>query len=76
MEGLDFEQKLSTISCPTLVLCGENDSEAFIDAYELFAKNIPGVSHALINNAGHFINEENPTDLASKISEFLLAKNN
>ena len=71
MEGLDFGEKINDISCPALILCGENDNEVFKSAFKYFVKNIQNVSHDFIKNAGHMVNQDNPKELAIKVGDFL-----
>jgi len=71
MNLVDFDQKVKHISCPTLVLCGENDREIFKKAADYLVKNISNSQFALIKDAEHQVNTENPKELALKIDEFL-----
>ena len=68
---LDFTQKLMNISCPTLILCGENDRKMFKEAANYLNENIPNSQFAFIKDAGHNVNTENPKELALKIDKFL-----
>ena len=68
---LDFSQKVKNISCPTLVLCGENDQKMFKEAADYLEKTIPNSQLIFIKDAGHQVNTDNPKELASKIEKFL-----
>lgn len=66
---LDFSKGLVTISCPTLVLCGEND-KANKDAAVEISQGIPGSRLLLIPQAGHQVNMDQPEALAQAIKDF------
>ena len=68
-KGLDFSKALVTISCPTLVLCGEND-KANKDAAVEISQGIPGSRLLLIPQAGHQVNMDQPKALAEAIRDF------
>ncbi|KRN88802.1 alpha/beta fold hydrolase [Ligilactobacillus ceti] len=74
MLEIDFTQDLTTITCPTLVICGEKDHWNKKAAITLNDQLV----HAKLNimpNAGHEINRDNPSELGQVMQEFL-AKNN
>lgn len=70
MIDVDFSKNLKDISCDTLVICGEKDS-ANIKAGKSLAERIPRAKLALLANAGHEVNMENPQLLAAKLESFL-----
>lgn len=61
---------LSRIPCPTLVLCGENDSPNKKAARGL-SRGIPGSKLVFIPQAGHEINKDCPEKLADILQKFL-----
>ncbi len=63
-------QSLSNIDKPTLVLVGEND-EPFLAGTDYMANKIPGSTKAVIPNAGHAANIDNPTDFNDAVASFL-----
>ena len=69
MKNLDFSNLVNKIQCPTLIICGEKDSANIKSAYYL-AENIKNARLEIIKNTGHIVNEENPKELASVISEY------
>ena len=69
MKKLDFSNKVQKIKCPTLIVCGEKDSANIKSAYYL-SENIKNAELKIIANTGHVVNEENPKELASVISEY------
>ena len=72
LTGLNFSDKLSVISCPTLILCGENDF-ANKKAVKNLADKMPGASFQLIENAAHEVNVDNPQVLALTLESFYSA---
>ena len=69
MENLDYIKKLNKIKCDTCIICGEKD-KANIKSMRLLKENIKNSKMALIENAGHVVNIENPEDLYKKVKEF------
>lgn len=69
MKNLDFSNRVQNIKCPTLIICGENDSANIKSAYYL-AENIENAKLEIMKNTGHIINEENPKELAKTLTEF------
>ena len=70
---LDFTRKLPNISCPTLVLCGEND-KANTDAAKEIAQGIVGSSLLFIPQSGHQVNKDAPEPLGKTILDFLITR--
>ena len=69
MKKLDFSNRVQNVKCPTLVICGEKDSANIKSAYYL-SENIKNAELKIVANTGHVVNEENPKELASIISEY------
>ena len=69
MKKIDFSNRVQKIKCPTLVICGENDSANIKSAHYL-AENIKNAKLEVIKNTGHIINEENPKELSELLTEF------
>ena len=63
-------QSLSSIDKPTLVLVGEHD-EPFLAGTDYMVNKIPGSTKAVIANAGHAANIDNPTAFNDAVSSFL-----
>ena len=72
MEDLDFSGRVSGISCPTLLLCGEKDS-ANLKSARFLAQNIPGAELQILPHTGHIVNEEHPATLAERLNAFYAA---
>ena len=69
MKDVDFRGKVKNIACPTLIVCGKNDSANMKSAL-YFSENIPGAKLEILENTGHIVNEENPRALAKLLDEF------
>ena len=69
MRTLDFSQTISRISCPTLVICGENDQANRKAAKEL-ASLIPNAALCFISEAGHEVNIDTPKTLSDAMLSF------
>lgn len=70
MLKLDFTEELSSLSCPTLVVCGEKDVFN-IKAARYLNENIPNSTLRLIAKANHEVNKDNPNELAKILKDFL-----
>jgi pimeloyl-ACP methyl ester carboxylesterase len=69
MLRLDFREKLSRITCPIMIICGEKD-KANIRAAITMNKIILNAKFYLIRQAGHEVNIEAPEELANLIEKF------
>jgi len=56
----DFRSELPKITCPTLVICGEEDTTTPIQYSRQIAERIPGARLVPVANAGHCSNMEQP----------------
>lgn len=63
-------ESLPTISAPTLVIVGENDAP-FVNGSNYMAAKIPGAQLAVIPDAAHAPNLENPAEFDRALSGFL-----
>ncbi|MDR2558312.1 MAG: alpha/beta hydrolase [Oscillospiraceae bacterium] len=72
MSDLDFSGKLSNITCPVLVMCGDKDN-ANKKAAKNLAANILQADIQFIEKAGHEVNVNNPKSLAEKLDKFYSA---
>ena len=64
---------LSTISCPTLVVAGQDDAILKMEDCRDLAAALPNGRSTSIPGAGHLSNLENPQAFNSALSEFLAA---
>lgn len=69
----DSTDLLARITCPTLVIVGEQDGPTPPDVASEYAAKIPGVQFATVPHAGHLSNLEQPNIFLQVLREFLLA---
>ncbi len=69
MKTLSFSNRLHSISCPTLIVCGKKDGVNMRSAIYL-AENIENAELKILDNTGHVVNEENPKVLAEELAGF------
>lgn len=67
----DSTDLLAHISCPTLVIVGEQDALTPPSVAQEYAAQIPGAQLAIITNAGHLSNLEQPEAFLQAIEGFL-----
>jgi 3-oxoadipate enol-lactonase len=70
-ERLDSTDLLATISCPTLVVVGEQDVLTPPAVAQDYATQIPGAQFVIIPAAGHLSNLEQPQAFLQAVSGFL-----
>ena len=68
----DASDILTRIACPTLVVVGEQDALTTPDIAQEYASSIPGAQVAVIPNAGHLSNLEQPEAFFDVLRNFLL----
>ena len=74
--SMDFEKlaphqgKLAELGVPTLILWGENDPFAPLAGAKRFEREIPG-SRLVVEQAGHFVFDEQPRRCAEHVVRFL-----
>lgn len=64
---------LATITCPTLVVVGEYDSLTSPAVAQEYARSIPGVQVAIVPQAGHLSNLEQPDAFLEAVRPFLIS---
>src|SRR5205085_3830571 len=67
----DSSDLLPTITCPTLVLAGEQDALIPASTQQDYAAKIPGAQFSIIPNAGHLSNLEQPAAFLQALRGFL-----
>ena len=67
----DSTDLLATIAFPTLVIAGEQDALTPPNVAQEYASNIPNAQFAVIPNAGHLSNLEQPEAFLQALSGFL-----
>jgi len=68
----DYRDLLPTIDVPVLVLCGEHDAVAPLALSEEIARGIPGAALAIVADAGHVSNADNPAAFNALLRELLV----
>jgi 3-oxoadipate enol-lactonase len=71
LRDTDLTQAAASIDKPTLVLCGDQDIATPPDMARELAKIIPRARLALISGAAHISCVEQPTVMATQITQFL-----
>ena len=71
--GLDLEQVLRQVACPTLLLCGEPERGGLIrdSDVDFFQSNVPQSTVIRIKDAGHGLIFEQPAKVLERVSGFL-----
>lgn len=65
------EDGLPRVSCPTLIVWGDQDVPDVLAAGPLLSATIPGARQAVIGNAAHLSNMEHPREFNSLVLDFL-----
>ncbi|MDP7488203.1 MAG: 3-oxoadipate enol-lactonase [Alphaproteobacteria bacterium] len=68
---IDFLERLSSISVPTLVIVGADDPATTVEASEAIQSRIPGAELAVVGEAAHLSNVEQPEAFNAALLEFL-----
>jgi haloalkane dehalogenase len=66
-----YDGKLGALGVPTLIVWGAKDEFAPLRGGYRFHKQIPGASMVVLEEAGHFLMEDQPDRVAGEISGFL-----
>ena len=67
----DSRGDLGRINCPTLVLCGAEDSLTPVDGHRDMAAAIPGARLAIVDGAGHLAPLEQPDVVTAHLRDWL-----
>ena len=67
----DSVPTLATITCPTSVICGEEDLLCPVAYHELMAREITGAKLAVLKNCGHLASLEQPGKVTNELNELL-----
>ena len=68
----DSMPTLSTIDCPTAVICGDEDSVCPLEYHELMAEQIPGAELSVISECGHLSTLEQPERVNAILRDLFL----
>jgi haloalkane dehalogenase len=66
-----YEGRLDALGVPTLIVWGAKDEFAPVGGAHRFHKRIPGSRLVILEDAGHYVMEDDPARVASEIGEFL-----
>jgi pimeloyl-ACP methyl ester carboxylesterase len=66
----DATPVLATINCPTLVLCGRQDSWSPVSQHEDIAAHIPGSRLEIVERCGHMATMECPEEVTAALQEW------
>ena len=75
MRNIEISNKVKSIKCDTLVLCGEKD-EVNMKSSKQLKDNIKQSKFRFIKNAGHEVNKDEPEELSNVIAKFWLEHKN
>ncbi len=65
------ESVLSSIRCPTLVVCGRQDSWSPLARHEAMARIVPGARLEVIEDSGHMVTLEQPEQVSAALAGWL-----
>jgi haloalkane dehalogenase len=66
-----YEGKLGALGIPTLIVWGATDQFAPVGGGYRFQKQIPGSRLVVLDDAGHFLMEDEPARVAEEVTTFL-----
>jgi pimeloyl-ACP methyl ester carboxylesterase len=66
-----FKGDLGAISCPTLLICGEQDQRTPVADHQRMSTQIPAAQLRVIDGAGHFTPLEKPAAVTSMLREWM-----
>jgi 3-oxoadipate enol-lactonase len=67
----DVTKDLSKVSCPVLVLAGEEESPKALESYRNFADALPDAEFKTIPHAGYALVIEQPEDVVERVRNFV-----
>jgi 3-oxoadipate enol-lactonase len=71
IRDMDQREDIKSITAPTLVICGEDDPSTTPEMARFLQSSIPGAKLALLPDAAHFANAEQPEMFNKAVLEFL-----
>ncbi|MCB2148180.1 MAG: alpha/beta hydrolase [Deltaproteobacteria bacterium] len=74
MDRIDQVPNLSTIDCPTVVVCGEHDQITPLECSEEMAANISEAELVTVSNCGHMSTMEKPERVSRIMHQWLTQK--
>ena len=70
----DYSDLLPAVKVPTLVMLGENDTQAPLVSSQAIVDGIPGAALKVIADAGHLCNLDKPAEFNAAVAAFLAAQ--
>jgi pimeloyl-ACP methyl ester carboxylesterase len=67
----DLTEDMGKISCPTLIVTGENDSDTPLEFGKKMNTLIPNSKFQILPNAGHFSFLDRPDEFAKLVASFI-----
>jgi pimeloyl-ACP methyl ester carboxylesterase len=74
LERPDATAYLPQIACPTLVLCGRQDSWSPVSQHEEMARLIRRARLVLVKDCGHMVTVERPDEVTAALAQWLTAE--
>ncbi len=71
LQGLDYLKSLGTLEMPVLYVCGDVDTGSPPDVMRAMAEATPGSRFALVEDAAHIANMDNPDGFNRPVAAFL-----
>jgi 3-oxoadipate enol-lactonase len=68
---LDLEHRLQTVTCPVLIVAGQDDASAPPAAGQLIADRVPNATLKVLPQCGHFPPIEYPAEFNTLLRTFL-----
>ena len=72
MGRIDSRPHLPRIACPTLVLCGRQDTSTPLALHEEMAALVPGARLEVVEDCGHMSAMERPAEVSAALRRWLL----
>jgi pimeloyl-ACP methyl ester carboxylesterase len=69
----DSTDVVAAVRAPTLVVCGAEDAANPVEEMRAMAEMVPGSRFAVIEQAGHLTNLEQPAEFSALLNDFLAA---
>jgi pimeloyl-ACP methyl ester carboxylesterase len=70
-DRFDVMSRVSTVTAPTLVICGEEDQLTPPKYSRFLGERIAGARVVVVRGAGHYVQVEKPRETTAAIREFL-----
>ena len=70
-DRFDIMEEIGSIALPALVICGAEDAMTPVKYADYLADRIPGARKAIIPQANHFVQLQQPKEVNARIEEFL-----